>query len=545
MQRRGRPRHDDILTPREWEVLGLLREGLTNEQIAQRLSVTHDTAKFHVSEILGKLGVGSRAEAAAWQPQAPPRRRTFVPALVLPFGLQLEGAGRAFAVAVIGLTAGALGLLTFGVLLSNGSADRSLGKIAFERDGDIWVRDLPDGTPRRLTHAGDALNPRWSPSGDWLLYRTDDGPQRIVSADGASDRLLLDDGRPARWLPDEDRVYHFGMDAPAVSDIAGSDTQPLLWPYPGEPDGELMGFLPDGRGQWLALGYPRGQEPGRGRDGRPDGAMGVYDSLWRIDLDGGNAERLTGLNPLPGDPAFPARLSPDGTELLLLQPEASDRWPLRVLFWAAAIPDGEPRRLPLVGSFGFTNTQSDTAMIEVDGSHSAFWTDKRIGILDLHDDSFTPFTPEDIAAIAPAFSPDGRQIAYAAGPDFGPDGGNEALAQRRIWLMDADGANQRALTSGDGVRDESPQWSADGEHILFARLGMENICDVSYLDVMLYSLEADALRLIERLPLSPMPAQSLFSNELEACNLDPDSPVAFLVSQFDLGSAVAWWQPAP
>jgi DNA-binding CsgD family transcriptional regulator len=74
MRQRGRPRHDDILTPREWEVLDLLRRNLTNEQIAERLGVTHDTAKFHVSEILSKLGVGSRREAAEWQPATVPRR---------------------------------------------------------------------------------------------------------------------------------------------------------------------------------------------------------------------------------------------------------------------------------------------------------------------------------------------------------------------------------------------------------------------------------------------------------------------------------------
>ncbi len=69
MARRGRPRHPDILTPREWEVLAFLREGLSNEQIAQRLDITERTARFHVSEILGKLGVPTRQEAAAWQPE--------------------------------------------------------------------------------------------------------------------------------------------------------------------------------------------------------------------------------------------------------------------------------------------------------------------------------------------------------------------------------------------------------------------------------------------------------------------------------------------
>jgi photosystem II stability/assembly factor-like uncharacterized protein/DNA-binding CsgD family transcriptional regulator len=67
---RGRPRHPDILTPREWQVLELLREGLTNEQIAQRLDISLAGAKYHVSEILTKLGLTSREQAAAWQPEA-------------------------------------------------------------------------------------------------------------------------------------------------------------------------------------------------------------------------------------------------------------------------------------------------------------------------------------------------------------------------------------------------------------------------------------------------------------------------------------------
>jgi DNA-binding NarL/FixJ family response regulator len=65
MAGRGRPRHPDILTPREWEVLALLRDGLSNEKIAERLDITVRTARYHVSEILSKLGVASREEAAS------------------------------------------------------------------------------------------------------------------------------------------------------------------------------------------------------------------------------------------------------------------------------------------------------------------------------------------------------------------------------------------------------------------------------------------------------------------------------------------------
>ena len=54
------------LTAREREVLTLIAEGATNRQIARRLSVTERTARTHVSNILGKLGLTSRTQAALW-----------------------------------------------------------------------------------------------------------------------------------------------------------------------------------------------------------------------------------------------------------------------------------------------------------------------------------------------------------------------------------------------------------------------------------------------------------------------------------------------
>jgi NarL family two-component system response regulator LiaR len=57
------PGHD--LTPREREVLALMAEGLSNPEIAQRLAVSHSTARAHVSNILAKMGAASRAEAVA------------------------------------------------------------------------------------------------------------------------------------------------------------------------------------------------------------------------------------------------------------------------------------------------------------------------------------------------------------------------------------------------------------------------------------------------------------------------------------------------
>ena len=52
------------LTPREMEVLELLGQGLTDQQIGEGLFISHYTASAHVSHILAKLGVRSRTEAA-------------------------------------------------------------------------------------------------------------------------------------------------------------------------------------------------------------------------------------------------------------------------------------------------------------------------------------------------------------------------------------------------------------------------------------------------------------------------------------------------
>ncbi|HWD43496.1 MAG TPA: AAA family ATPase [Actinomycetota bacterium] len=53
------------LTPRELEVLGLLVEGRSNRQIAEQLFISNKTAGVHVTNLLAKLGVHSRLEAAA------------------------------------------------------------------------------------------------------------------------------------------------------------------------------------------------------------------------------------------------------------------------------------------------------------------------------------------------------------------------------------------------------------------------------------------------------------------------------------------------
>jgi DNA-binding CsgD family transcriptional regulator len=60
------PAASDALTAREREVADLIARGLSNREIADRLVISHETARVHVKRILAKLGCASRAQVAVW-----------------------------------------------------------------------------------------------------------------------------------------------------------------------------------------------------------------------------------------------------------------------------------------------------------------------------------------------------------------------------------------------------------------------------------------------------------------------------------------------
>jgi non-specific serine/threonine protein kinase len=53
-------------TPREREVAALVAVGCTNREIGRRLGIAEKTTEVHIRNIMGKLGVHSRAEIAVW-----------------------------------------------------------------------------------------------------------------------------------------------------------------------------------------------------------------------------------------------------------------------------------------------------------------------------------------------------------------------------------------------------------------------------------------------------------------------------------------------
>ena len=64
--KRGRPPHNDVLTPAEWRVVEAVRHGMTSREIATRRRISIDAVKYHVANALQKLGLSNRTELRRW-----------------------------------------------------------------------------------------------------------------------------------------------------------------------------------------------------------------------------------------------------------------------------------------------------------------------------------------------------------------------------------------------------------------------------------------------------------------------------------------------
>lgn len=336
----------------------------------------------------------------------------------------------------------------------------SLGALAYVKDGDIWVRTLPDGVARQLTHDRANRRPRWSPSGDWLAFCNND-QLRIMRSDGADVRTL--GVCDFAWSPvDDTLVYWTQADRIALAS-AGSWRERVL------NEGGLT-WSPDG----AALAYAQQEALGLSEAGKlPERQV----SLRRINTNGANPKELF----TPG--------APSPYDILVA------RWhDKEILYWtvpmfsASILADGAPlfglsttsgvtRELApqMLAYADFLSISPDGKFLAVtEGAGRETWANKRIVTINLASGARTTLTDERVAALWPAWSPDSRQIAYVAGPDSGMDYTESetqpGVAERRIWLMQRDGSGKRQLTNDPAFRDERPQWAADGKHILFTRI---------------------------------------------------------------------------
>lgn len=65
-RRRGRPPHDDVLTPAEWGVVHAIRHGASYASIAARRGISRDAVRYHARNAATKLGLRGRRDLQRW-----------------------------------------------------------------------------------------------------------------------------------------------------------------------------------------------------------------------------------------------------------------------------------------------------------------------------------------------------------------------------------------------------------------------------------------------------------------------------------------------
>jgi serine/threonine-protein kinase len=145
------------------------------------------------------------------------------------------------------------------------------GELAYarvERNGDreIWIRDLANGTSRRLPRVGFNNDPVWSPDGERLAFGSDEGGAVInlyaMDADGRSDPVRIttspSDQFPSDWSSTGLLAFVQDGDIWVVGTEEGDPGEPRLvvggasseaWPV-FSPDGEWLAYASDQSGRW-------------------------------------------------------------------------------------------------------------------------------------------------------------------------------------------------------------------------------------------------------------------------------------------------------
>jgi Tol biopolymer transport system component/DNA-binding CsgD family transcriptional regulator len=502
MRQRGRPPHPDILTPREWEVLSLLREGLSNREIGDELGVTRDGIKYHVTQILLKLGVATREEAAAWHPVAPvdiaPANR---------FTARLSGISRLGLIGAAGvLLAGVAalgGAVAYNEIAGGGSStdpadvsaggpptpgpygvptptpfgtpippydasNNALGSVADVRDGNLWLLNLDTGddwiivqrevattfgtTAKDLT----AFDPEWSVDGQWIAFginNTAIGYTTMWVVRPGDGRLESGSGATAwEW-------------SPTTNAITSSIEVPRQPTQDYNASGQLLTSFHQGEGKWSPDGksYVRPDALGPRLDPQHSDAGSAPYIIRLIDTAVVSGPTLTPTQSQPGvTTIFTENSAPGPPVIQSWSPDGK-----YIVFWTGVGPTvGTNADIALVSvdnpsdvkTIGQSRVVPSAAAWSPDGSLLALSSGDSKSIEVLSEDGTVQahVGGDDSASVEPAWSPDGASIAFAK------SGG--------IWVAATDGSGLTRLTNDRAYSDRDPQWSSDGSRIVFVRL---------------------------------------------------------------------------
>lgn len=368
------------------------------------------------------------------------------------------------------------------------------GQLAYVHNSHLWIKSLPNGEPRQITR-GPAVSPRWSASGLWLLFNQDKS-NFVVSANGDTQQRLPIESGQAQWSPTKDEIAYSSPQGLNIATVERSGLRTRLI----MSDPNICGFVWNQDGSRLAVAV----------------ALNRSTRLWTVDDQGLQAKEIpvkrfeqarTVIQPngqrqvqspefeLGGvtfagwsadnqwifvwpNPGYSESIAADGLSLIAIPADGGV-----VEFLLKALSDSTVLRYP---DFVALSARATEILVTAGGNREA-WTNKRLTRVDPATGKLSILTDKNVAVSSSAWSPDGSLIASVLGPDNGGLGGGDAvkrtLAQRHIWVMNADGQRLRQLTSDTPYRDEYPLWSRDGLTIVFVRLDQQNKASVWNIDV--------------------------------------------------------------
>lgn len=232
----------------------MLRAGLSNRQIAERLGISYRAARYHVSEIFSRLGVANRHEAARWTPEKGEevwwrKIRGFLDATPKSVPLYLA---RGLGIAIIVAAVASLGLLAVGVLRTGGS----------EGPRESRILGAHPSAPTPTTIPGLTYD---------IVYRVIDGTIMALGQhmEGEPVSAIVEDGQALLQLADSPQVREDLRDFGDV--IVNTETMQVEY-RPGRPcrGHPLLGEDPDCMGYAYELVYWEA-------DGKIN-SFGIYDA---------------------------------------------------------------------------------------------------------------------------------------------------------------------------------------------------------------------------------------------------------------------------
>lgn len=477
-----------LVSPRQREILDLIERGDTNQEIADHFEMTLAGAKWHVSDLLSKLGLSSREEMAEFWAWHRSRRRGWPRALVAGPVLRLVAAAAVLAPAALLLgvwfwgnddgspPAGAAAPATPPPTAPTASLAASVplpaaggeGLLAYiATNGDLMVKPMPSGAPVAVRAGAGTRTPRWAPSGRYLAF-VENGWLSLMDQQGGVTRLVQvpNDGVWA-WSPAADTLVWFTSEGMFLHEAASGSTRVVRGqgsPYPENPSGVV--WSPDGTR--ILYGFFAGYSD----PNRPEVTeLRLYDSRSGSDI-------LLREDKLPAQGGtVPLGWSGDGNWVFYREPPGfgNSAWVGSVDTYAIPAEGGTPAKLGSTDGFSdhFANpTGADWVAFVSGGFRFAGDSGRSIRIVRSGSAAELPNAAEGSVS-AVAASTDGRSLAYSLIPNTPAGLDNAAQAGRlggeRLWVQ-AIGGGALQLTSDAAYRDEHPMWSRDGQTILFTRI---------------------------------------------------------------------------